>query len=262
MVDFIGKVAVVTGGASGLGLASASLFAKRGAAVVILDIDATRGEKAVQGIRANGGKAAFSWCDVSSEDSVREAIAHVIDTQGAIDILHANAGIIDTAKRIFEMTYADWRRIMDINCNGMFLSAKYVIPRMLAKGAGSIVFTGSNWAYVCDPGFSSYAASKGAVVSFARALALDHARDNIRINVVCPGNMMTPLLERQLSTEPDPRAALSAMGRVSTPEEIANVVVFMASDDASAMKGSAVIIDQGETLGYGKGLGPLNGRTQ
>jgi NAD(P)-dependent dehydrogenase (short-subunit alcohol dehydrogenase family) len=136
----------------------------------------------------------------------------------------------------------------------MFLAAKGAVTQMLKQDGGVIVFTGSNWAYVCDPGFTSYAASKGAVVAFARALALDHAKDNIRVNVVCPGNMMTPLLERQLSLEKDPQAALENMGQISTPQEVANLVVFLASDQASAMKGSAVIIDQGETLGYGKGL--------
>jgi NAD(P)-dependent dehydrogenase (short-subunit alcohol dehydrogenase family) len=257
MSDFAGTIAVVTGAASGLGKASATLFAQRKAAVAILDIDTAQGEAVAASIRANGGKARFFPCDVTKEEAVERAVAAVREVYGAIDILHANAGIIDKPTRIVDMTFADWRRVLSINCDGMFLTAKYVIPQMLKQKGGVIVFTGSNWAYVCDPGFSSYAASKGAVVAFARALALDHARDNIRINVICPGNMMTPLLERQLSTEPDPEATLRAMGRVSKPEEIANLVAFLASDEASAMKGSAVIIDQGETLGYGKGLEPL-----
>jgi len=256
MSDFAGKTALVTGGASGLGKASANLFARRGAAVAILDIDSTQGEATARGIRERGGTSRFFSCDVTSETAVQKAVAEAREAFGSIDILHANAGIIDKPKRFPDISFADWRRIMAINCDGMFLSAKYVIPHMLARGGGVIVFTGSNWAYVCDPGFSTYAASKGAVVAFARALALDHARDNIRVNVVCPGNMMTPLLERQLSTESDPEATLRAMGRISTPEEVANLVAFLASEEASAMKGSAVIIDQGETLGYGKGLGP------
>jgi NAD(P)-dependent dehydrogenase (short-subunit alcohol dehydrogenase family) len=258
MEDFKGKVAVVTGGASGLGKASASLFARRGASVAILDIDARAGEAAVKEIEGKGGKAAFMRCDVTDEAQVERAMRGAVEAFGSLDILHANAGIIDKPKFIGEISFSDWRRIIDINLNGMFLAAKYGIGHMLSAGSGVVVFTGSNWAYVCDPGFSSYAASKGAVVAFARALALDHAKDNIRINVVCPGNMMTPLLERQLSEEPDPAAALKKMGRISRPEEIANLVAFLAGDDASAMKGSAVIIDQGETLGYGKGLGPSN----
>jgi NAD(P)-dependent dehydrogenase (short-subunit alcohol dehydrogenase family) len=153
-----------------------------------------------------------------------------------------------------KMTFEQWSRMININLNGMFLVAKGAVTQMLKQDKGVIVFTGSNWAYVCDPGFTSYAASKGGVVAFARALALDHAKDNIRINVICPGNIHTPLLDRQLSLEKDPQSAFENMGQVSEPQEIANLVLFLASDDASAMKGSAVIIDQGETLGYGKGL--------
>lgn len=185
---------------------------------------------------------------------MEQAFATVVATYERVDILHANAGIIDVPMTIDEMSFDSWQRIININLHGMFLAAKYGISQMLKQDKGVVVFTGSNWAYVCDPGFSSYAASKGAVVSFARALALDYAKDNIRINVVCPGNMSTPLLERQLSLEEDPEAALEKMGQVSSPQEIANLVLFLASDDASAMKGSAVIIDQGETLGYGIGL--------
>ena len=255
MSGFNGKVVAVTGGASGLGKASASLFARRGASVAILDIDQKAGDAAVKSIEEAGGRAVFIRCDVTDEGQVERAMKGVVDSFGSLDVLHANAGIIDKPKSIGEISFADWKRIIDINLNGMFLAAKYAIARMLQAGSGVVVFTGSNWAYVCDPGFSSYAASKGAVVAFARALALDHAKDNIRINVVCPGNMMTPLLERQLSQEPDPEAALKKMGRISAPEEIANLVAFLASDEASAMKGSAVIIDQGETLGHGKGLG-------
>ena len=174
--------------------------------------------------------------------------------QRFLDLLHANAGIIDIPRYIHEMTFAQWYKVININLNGMWLAAKYAITQMLKQDGGSIVFTGSNWATVCDPGFTSYAASKAAVVNLGRNLALDYAKDNIRVNVVCPGNMMTPLLERQLSTEADPEATLEAMGQISQPQEIANLVAFLLSDEASAMKGSAVTIDQGETLGYRPGL--------
>ncbi len=253
-MKFTGKNVVVTGGASGLGKASAMTFLKEGAKnVFIFDIDAVGGEAALKDLRQYG-EAHFVKCDVSNEDSVKAAYETVISACGSVDILHANAGIIAKPKFINEMTFAEWDRMISINLNGMFLVSKYAITQMLKQDGGVIVFTGSNWAYVCDPGFTSYAASKGGVVSFARALALDHAKDNIRINVVCPGNIHSPLLDKQLSEEPDPEAALAKMGQVSTPQEIANLVIFLASDDASAMKGSAVIIDQGETLGYGIGL--------
>jgi len=251
---FVDKVVVITGGASGLGRASASLFASEGAQVVIFDIDEKGAKKTVDEFKAKGWKADYRVCNMTVPEQVEKAYADTVKQYKKIDILHANAGIIDVPMTIDKMTFEQWNRVININLNGMFLAAKGAVTQMLKQDGGVIVFTGSNWAYVCDPGFTSYAASKGGVVSFARALALDHAKDNIRINVVCPGNMMTPLLTRQLSLEKDPDAALAAMGQVSKPEEIANLVAFLASDDASAMKGSAVIIDQGETLGYGHGL--------
>ena len=257
---FNNKIVVVTGGASGLGYASARSFAREGATVAIFDVDKKTGPKAAAEIEREGGKAIFLSCDLTDPDQVQAAYDEVIKRFSRVDVLHANAGIIDVPRTINEMTFDQWKRVININLDGMFLAAKGAVTQMLKQDGGAIVFTGSNWAYVCDPGFTSYAASKGAVVAFARALALDHAKDNIRINVVCPGNMMTPLLERQLSLEPDPEATLHSMGQISQPQEIANLVLFLASDDASAMKGSAVIIDQGETLGYGKGLRIQKGR--
>lgn len=251
---FKNKVVLVTGGASGLGKASSQSFAKEGAKIAILDIDRTTGPRAAEEINALGSEGFFVACDMTDPVQVAKAFEDVVAKFGRIDIMHANAGIIDVPMTVDKMTFEQWNRMISINLNGMFLAAKGAITQMLKQDKGVIVFTGSNWAYVCDPGFTGYAASKGGVVAFARALALDHAKDNIRINVVCPGNIHTPLLDRQLSLEKDPQATLESMGQVSTPQEIANLVLFLASDEASAMKGSAVIIDQGETLGYGKGL--------
>lgn len=253
---FAGKNAVVSGGVSGLGKAVATRFLKDGAKNVFLfDVDERGGQRAEEELRQAGqGNVRFIPCDVTKEDSVRRAYEAAVKEAGSVDIVHANAGIIAKPNYVDKMSLDEWNRVVGINLTGQFLMAKYAVAQMRRQGGGVIVFTGSNWAYVCDPGFTSYAASKGGVVAFARALALDHAKDNIRVNVVCPGNIHSPLLDRQLSEEADPQAALAAMGRVSTPEEIANLVTFLASDEAAAMKGAAVVIDQGETLQYGPGL--------
>ncbi|MBR2123250.1 MAG: SDR family oxidoreductase [Lachnospiraceae bacterium] len=251
---FEGKIAVITGGASGLGKCSAMTLAAEGAVACIFDLDEVKGPEAVKEIEAAGGKAEFFKCNITEEAEVKAAYEGVVAKYGSVDLLHANAGIIDIPRYIHEMSFEQWYRVININLNGMWLAAKYAITQMLKQDGGVIVFTGSNWANVCDPGFTSYAASKAAVVNLGRNLALDYAKDNIRVNVVCPGNMMTPLLERQLSTEEDPEATLEAMGQISQPQEIANLVAFLLSDEASAMKGSAVTIDQGETLGYRPGL--------
>ncbi len=261
MKKFEGKIAVVTGGASGLGRATALSFAKQGAKVALLDIDAKLAETVAKDIRQSGGQAVAVPCDVTNQAQVENGFNGIAEIYGAVDVAHINAGIIYKPLYINELTLDQWNHIISINLTGAFLCAKQAITQMLESGGGNIVFTGSNWAYVCDPGFASYAASKAAVVALARALALDHACDNIRVNVVCPGNMMTPLLEEQLSQAENPQAVLESMGQISTPEEVANLVLFLASDDSSAMKGSAVIIDQGETLGYGPGLSVRKNRT-
>ena len=251
---FSGNIVVVSGGASGLGKASSTRFLKDGAEkVFIFDIDEAAGKKTEEELSAYG-EVHFIKCNVCDYDSVKNAYEDVVKIAKRIDIVHANAGIITKPITVDHMSFEEWNRVININLTGMFLMAKFAVTQMLKQDGGTIIFTGSNWAYVCDPGFTSYAASKGGVVSFAKALALDHAKDNIRINVVCPGNIHSPLLDRQLSDEPDPEATLEAMGLISTPDEIANLVTFLASDEASAMKGSAVVIDQGETLGYGPGL--------
>lgn len=248
------KIAIVTGGASGLGRAVVEKFSESGAKIAILDINFELGKKVADEINKKGGNAIAVECDVANEKDVDKAFTTVLKKYKRIDIAHINAGIIDKCRFVNETSFEDWRKIISVNLDGVFLTARNTIKQMLKQGSGTIVFTGSNWCYVCDPGFTSYAASKGGVVSFARALALDHAKDNIRINIVCPGNMYTPLLEEQLSLEKNPEKVLESMGQISKPEEVANLVLFLASDDSSAMKGTAVIIDQGETLGYGPGL--------
>lgn len=261
MGKFEGKVAVVTGGASGIGRAVCELFSKSGAGVGMLDLDVESAKKVADKINKKGGNVLAVKCDVTEENQVKEAFDKVIEGFQRIDILHVNAGIITRKRSIIETSFEDWNEIMSVNLTGAFLTAKYGIIQMLKQSGGNIIFTSSNWAYVYEAGFSIYAASKGGILSFGRALALDHAKDNIRINVICPGDTNTPLMERMLKWEKEEtfgnhQQMLSPelQGQVATPEEIANLVLFLASDESSAMKGSVVLIDHGQTLGYGPGL--------
>jgi len=265
MGRFDGRVVAVTGGASGIGRAVCELFLRNGAKTAILDVDIELADEVIGKIGKDGENALVVECDITDETQVKEAFNEVVRELGRIDVLHVNAGIIMKKRYITELTLEHWNRIISINLTGAFLTAKYGIIQMQKQRRGSIIFTASNWAFVHEAGFSSYAASKGAIVSFARALALDHAKDNIRINIICPGDTNTPLMQRMLQWEKEgaleghqPMLSPELQGQVATPEEIANLVLFLASDESSAMKGSVVIIDHGQTLGYGRGLSSRN----
>ena len=255
--DMRNKVAVVTGGASGIGRAVIEAFSRNGAKVAIVDMDITSAKQTAKRLK----DALAVKCDVTSDKQTKIAFDRIVEEFGTVDILHVNAGIILKKKYIVDYSMEDWNKIISINLTGAFLTAKYGIKHMMEGHGGSIIFTSSNWAFVYEAGFCAYAASKGAIVSLARALALDHAKDNIRVNVICPGDTRTPLMDRMLKWEQEEQLEGHAQmlspelqGRTASPEEIANLVVFLASEDSSAMKGSVVIIDNGQTLGYGPGL--------
>lgn len=251
---FKGKVALISGGASGLGRCTTQLFAQRGARICVLDPDVSKGRQLQEELKGEHSDCLFLDCDVTQEHQVQEAIQKAVKRFGKIDVVHSNAGILGRKAFIENLSLEDWNRMISINLTGMFLVAKHAIVEMKRTGGGSIVFTGSNWAYVCEPGFSCYAASKGGVVAFARALAIDHAKDKIRINVICPGNMNTPMTDRYLKDAAEAGEPVQTMGQLSEPEEVARTVVFVASPLASALIGSAVVVDHGETIQYGYGL--------
>ena len=258
--DLKNKVAVVTGGASGIGRAVVETFSRNGTKVAIVDRDIKLARQLADKLKTKNKEAVAIECDVTSEKQTEKAFSMVVEEFGRVDILHVNAGIISKKKYIVDYSMEDWNKIISVNLTGAFLTAKYGIKHMRGQG-GSIIFTSSNWAFVYEAGFCAYAASKGAVLSFARALALDHAKDNIRINVICPGDTRTPLMERMLKWEQAGQLGGHAQmlspelqGQTASAEEIANLVVFLASEDSSAMKGSVIVIDHGQTLGYGPGL--------
>ena len=247
---FAGKVAVITGGASGIGLATVGRLHAEGAAVVIADIADEAGERVARDL---GDLAIYQHTDVADFDQVEALIARAEATFGGLDILFNNAGIGSFAA-IPELTPQDWRRVIDVDLSGVFYGCKAAIPRMRARGGGVIVNTASISGMAGDYGFSAYNAAKAGVINFTRTCAIDHAREGIRVNAVCPGPVDTPIIAgigefqgvRQAWNEAVP------MGRFARPEEIAAVVAFLASDDASYLTGAAIPVDGGVTAHTGQ----------
>ncbi|WP_059173434.1 SDR family NAD(P)-dependent oxidoreductase [Bacillus sp. FJAT-27445] len=245
------KVAVITGGASGIGLATAELFAEAGAAVAVLDINEERGGQAAKELRDRGYKAEFFKCDVTSAADCERAATEIEQQFGRIDILFNNAGII-RRKTVVEHTEEDWDLVLNVSLKGTFLLSKYVIPIMAKNGGGSIANTGSGWGLKGGDQAASYCAAKAAVVNLTKAMAIDHGKQNIRVNCVCPGDTDTPLLRdeaKQLKFDEASFLASSAVGRplerIGTPRDIAKGVLFLASDMASWVTGTVLTVDGG-----------------
>jgi meso-butanediol dehydrogenase/(S,S)-butanediol dehydrogenase/diacetyl reductase len=246
-MSFEGKIVVITGGASGMGAASARAFAAKGAQVVIVDRNATGAQSLAEAI---GGLALAG--DVSQSAFCNEAVVSVLKHYGRLDVLVNAAGIIKRTDAIHTSDEA-WRQIFGVNVDGIFFMCRAVLPHMVERRSGVIVNFGSIWGDIGSAGVAAYCATKGAVHNLTRAMALDHARDGIRILAVCPGEVDTPMLSSERSAPPT-RAFLDDLadrtipvGRLAQPEEIGRVVVFLASDEASYMTGSLVTVDGGFT---------------
>ncbi len=243
-----GKVAIVTGGGSGIGRASALLFSREGATVVVADWEEEGGSGAVKEIVASGGRAIFAKTDVSKEDDVRNMIAAAVRTYGRLDVLFNNAGIegemgVLTGDHSLEL----WNRVIAVNLTGTFLGCRYAIPEMLKGGGGSIVNNASVAGLVGFAGIPAYCASKGGVVQLTRTAALEYATQGIRVNCLCPGVIDTPMVRRAAPDE-TARAAfaqLQPVGRMGQPEEVAALALFLASDEASFVTGAAIPVDGG-----------------
>lgn len=254
MGTLIGKRALVTGGASGIGRATALLFAREGAAVAVVDLDKTGGEAVAQKIKDDGGKAIFVHCDVARAADCERAVLLTVESMGGLDILFNNAGIIRRAT-VLDTTEEEWDRVMAVNVKSIFLLGKYAIPVMARAGGGVIVNTASGWGLVGGRNVVSYCASKGAVVNMTRAMALDHGEQNIRVNCICPGDTDTPMLRneaRQLGAS-DAEFLVEAedrpLHRIGRPEEIAQAALYLASDASSFVTGTALVVDGGGLAG-------------
>ncbi len=248
-----GKVALVTGGASGIGKATALLFGREGAAVVVHDRK-DEGEVTARAIVTAGGRATFVQGDVTRAADAEAAVERALAEFGGLHILVNNAGIIRRAS-VVDTTEEEWDRVMAVNVKSVFLFSKAAIPIMARAGGGAIVNTASGWGLDGGRDAASYCASKAAVVNLTRAMALDHADQHIRVNCVCPGDTDTPMLReeaRQLGQDVKGFLAQSAkrpMGRMGRPEEIAKVILFLASDASSFVTGTAVVADGGGHAG-------------
>ncbi len=251
---FSDDVCVVTGAGSGIGRAVARRFAAEGARVACVDLDPDSADAGAQEIATAGGAARAYACDVGDNDAVQDALSRIeTDFGEPLSILHANAGIEGPIIPFWEISPEDWDRVFAVNVRGPFLCAKHAVPSMRRKGRGSIVLTGSNSSFIAFPGWAAYTASKGAVLMLAKSLAIDLAPENIRVNVVCPGPTDTAMFRRghpSMSSDPsesDGDPAANVDGRLGTPDEIANVVLFAASAESSAMTASALVADYGNT---------------
>ncbi len=244
-----GKVALITGGNSGIGEAIATLFAQEGAAVTITGRRKDRLERVIGEIGQRGGRALAMAGSVTDETHAREAVAQTVRTFGRLDILVNNAGIGDFGKKIHETDDATWQRMLDVNVTGVFRMTRAAIPEMLKAGGGAIINISSVASLVGLPMLSAYAASKGALDALTRAIAVDYAAQGIRCNVVNPGLIETPMAESLLS---DPARTAEVLrqyliARPGKPEEVAKLVLYLASDDASWVTGGTFTIDGGMT---------------
>jgi NAD(P)-dependent dehydrogenase (short-subunit alcohol dehydrogenase family) len=244
-----GKVALISGGAKGQGSTEARLFVKEGARVVFGDVLDDEGKKVEAEIRAAGGEATYVHLDVTREADWRAAVATAVERYGKLDVLVNNAGIL-LRKKIEDTTEADWDRIMAINVKGVFLGTKCAIPAMRKTGGGSIVNISSTAGLVGSPGgTAAYTATKGAVRLFTKSTAIQHAREGIRANSVHPGPIVTDMIKDVLEDKKawEGRLRRLPMGRAGTPEEVAYGVLYLASDEASYVTGSELVIDGGTT---------------
>jgi NAD(P)-dependent dehydrogenase (short-subunit alcohol dehydrogenase family) len=249
-MDFTGKVAVVTGGASGIGQACAREFAERHASVAIVDRDRHTGEETAQAIHQRGGTASFFLADVSRGRDVEQLVSAIVAQFGGIDVLVNNAGI-QRYGTVTTLTEAEWDEVLNVNLKSAFLMSKYVIPEMIKRGGGAIVVTGSVQSVAGQRNSAHYVVSKHGLLGLTRSIAVDYAKQSIRANCVLPGAIDTPMLHWAANLDPNPERVIEACnrlhltGRMGKPEEVARVIVFLASDLASFMTGSAVMVDGG-----------------
>jgi NAD(P)-dependent dehydrogenase (short-subunit alcohol dehydrogenase family) len=249
--SFAGKVAFVTGAANGIGRAAALAFAREGASVVVADISEKGNQETARLVEELGARALAVRCDVTRADDVKAALDSTVEAFGRLDFAFNNAGSEQPVTATADLTEGEWDRIMRVNVRSVFLCMKYEIPLLLKQGGGAIVNTSSGAGVKGIAGQAAYCAAKFGIVGLTKAAALDYAISNIRVNVVCPGIIETPMMDRFTGGTPEGRARVIAqepVGRMGKPEEIAAAVVWLCSDAAAFVVGHAMVIDGGQTV--------------
>ena len=250
LLSLEGKVAMVTGSASGIGRGVSIRLAEMGAFIAVLDIDETGGRESAAEIEARGSEAIFLKCDVRSASACRRAVKTTVQRSGKIDILCNCAGIA-IRKDVIDLTEEEWDLALDVTLKGIYLLSREVVPHMMRSGGGSIINIGSGWSLKGGPRAASYCAAKGGALNLTRAMAIDHGNRNIRVNCVCPGDVETPMLLSECAQLGEDReaflreAANRPLARVGTPDDIANAVLFLASPMSGWITGAALVVDGG-----------------
>jgi NAD(P)-dependent dehydrogenase (short-subunit alcohol dehydrogenase family) len=250
LLSLEGKVAMVTGSASGIGRGVSIRLAEMGAFIAVLDIDETGGRESAAEIEARGSEAIFLKCDVRSASACRRAVKTTVQRSGKIDILCNCAGIA-IRKDVIDLTEEEWDLALDVTLKGIYLLSREVVPHMMRSGGGSIINIGSGWSLKGGPRAASYCAAKGGALNLTRAMAIDHGNHNIRVNCVCPGDVETPMLLSECAQLGEDReaflraAANRPLARVGTPDDIANAVLFLASPMSGWITGAALVVDGG-----------------
>lgn len=248
-----GKTSIITGAGSGIGRASALALAQEGANITVGDFNQPNGEMTATMIQERGGKALFVQVDVAQEDHCRSLVEATVETFGRVDILFNNAGINPLEGGITDVDLADWRRVFEVNVDGIFYCSRFAIPEMEAVGSGRIINTASPASFKGWPGNAAYIASKGAVMSLTRAMAMDLAKDNIRVNALVPGLIDTSIGRDFVAHQPNPDAVAAGIpvGRLGQASEVADLVVYLAQDACSFSTGAPFFVDGGELSGVG-----------
>jgi NAD(P)-dependent dehydrogenase (short-subunit alcohol dehydrogenase family) len=247
-LTFAGKVAIVTGGASGIGRASAELLAAQGADVVVADLDDAQGAAAVAGINALDGNAVFVRADVTDPEQIAAVVSTATDSFGRLDVALNNAGVPGTYAALTDQDLADWQRTIAVNLTSVFLSMQAEIPAMLATGGGAIVNTASAAGLMGFAHLPAYVASKHGVIGLTKSVALEYAKQGVRVNAVCPGSIRTQMLEGFVGgdqTALEGMGRMQPIGRLGTAEEVAEAVVWLCSDAAAFVTGHALAVDGG-----------------